>query len=145
MSVLLAGGLLLATLSPSATPAERRSAAAETAIAQDPGSVRPQVDLAMALARRARETSDPTFYAKADEALGRALEKTPDDYEALRARVWIRLGQHRFAEARDEAQRLQRSGCRSARPTTCSSTASWATRTWSSATTRPPRRRSSGC
>jgi tetratricopeptide (TPR) repeat protein len=108
MSVLLAGGLLLATLSPNATPAERRIAAAETAIARNPGSVRPQVDLAMALARRARETSDPAFYAKADEALGRVLAKTPDDYEALRARVWIRLGQHRFAEARDEAQRLQK-------------------------------------
>jgi tetratricopeptide (TPR) repeat protein len=108
MSVLLAGGLLLATLAPNATPAERRIAAAETAIARDPGAVGPQVDLAMALARRARETSDPAFYAKADEALGRALERKPDDYEALRARVWIRLGQHRFAEARDEAQRLQK-------------------------------------
>jgi hypothetical protein len=80
MSVLLAGGLLLATLSPNATPAERRIAAAETAIAREPGSVRPQVDLAMGLARRARETSDPAFYAKADETLGRALEQTPDDY-----------------------------------------------------------------
>lgn len=109
MSVLLAGGLLLAaTLSPNATPAERRIAAAETAIARDPGSVRPHVDLAMALARRARETSDPGFYEKAEQALGRALAQTPDDYEALRARVWIRLGQHRFAEARDEAQALQK-------------------------------------
>lgn len=109
MSVILAGGLLLAaTLSPNATPAERRVAAAETAIARNPGAVRPQVDLAMALARRARETADPAFYEKADEALGRALEKAPDDYEALRTRVWIRLGQHRFAEARDEAQRLQK-------------------------------------
>ena len=63
MSVILAGGLLLAaTLSPNATPAERRVAAAETAIARDPGAVRPHVDLAMALARRARETSDPAFY-----------------------------------------------------------------------------------
>jgi tetratricopeptide (TPR) repeat protein len=108
MSVILAGGLLLATLSPNATPAERRVAAAETAIARNPGAVRAHVDLAMALARRARETSDPAFYTQAEEALGRALEKAPDDYEALRARVWIRLGQHRFADARDEAQRLQK-------------------------------------
>lgn len=108
MSVLLAGGLLLAaTLSPNATPAERRVAAAEIAIERDPAAVRPRVDLAMALARRARETSDPAFYEKAEQALGTALEKAPDDYEALRVRVWIRLGQHRFAEARDEARRLQ--------------------------------------
>jgi tetratricopeptide (TPR) repeat protein len=109
MSVILAGGLLLAaTLSPNATPAERRVAAAETAIARDPGAVRPHVDLAMALSRRARETSDPAFYEKAEEALGPVLTKTPDDYEALRVRVWIRLGQHRFAEARDDAQLLQK-------------------------------------
>ena len=108
MSVILASGLLLATLSPNATPAERRVAAAETAIQRNPGAVRAHVDLAMALARRARETSDPAFYARAEEALGPVLAKTPDDYEALRARVWIRLGQHRFAEARDEAQRLQK-------------------------------------
>lgn len=109
MSVILAGGLLLAAaLSPNATPAERRIAAAEAAIARDPGSLRPHVDLATALARRARETSDPTFYEKAEQALSPVLAKTPDDYEALRTRVWIRLGQHRFAEARDEAQRLQK-------------------------------------
>lgn len=109
MSVILAGGLLLAAaLSPNATPAERRIAAAETAITRDPDAVRPQVDLAMAFARRARETADPEFYEKADQALGRALAKSPDDYEALRARIWIRLGQHRFAEARDEAQALQK-------------------------------------
>jgi tetratricopeptide (TPR) repeat protein len=109
MSVILAGGLLLAaTLTPNATPAERRIAVAEAAIARDPGSVRPRVDLAMALAGRARETADPSFYEKAEEALGPVLAQTPDDYEALRARVWIRLGQHRFAEARDEAQRLQK-------------------------------------
>jgi tetratricopeptide (TPR) repeat protein len=109
MSVILAGGLLLAaTLSPHATPAERRIAIAEAAVARDPGSVRPRVDLAMALAGRARETADPSFYEQAEEALGPALAKTPDDYEAQRARVWIRLGQHRFAEARDEAQRLQK-------------------------------------
>jgi tetratricopeptide (TPR) repeat protein len=109
MSILLAGGLLLAaTLSPNATPAERRIAAAETAIARDPAALRPQVELAMALARRARETSDPAFYAKGEETLRGVLAKAPDDYDALRARVWILLGQHRFAEARDEAQRLQK-------------------------------------
>ena len=95
----------------------------------------------MALARRARETSDPAFYAKAEEALGRALAKTPDDYEALRARVWILLGQHHFAEARDEAQRPAEARARRHRWSTASS----ATRTWSSATTPRPRRRCSGC
>ena len=42
-------------------------------------------DLALAFARRARETSDPAYYRQADEALDRALELAPGDFEAARS------------------------------------------------------------
>ncbi len=41
----------------------------------------------MALARRARETSDVSFYAQADEALEQSLRVKPDNFEALKAQT----------------------------------------------------------
>lgn len=105
-SALFASFLLMSLATP--TPAQRRIDAAKIAAARDPQAVAPRVDLAMALARRARETSDPSFYARAGETLAHALAAAPSDYQALRARVWVKLGEHRFAEARDEAKALNR-------------------------------------
>jgi tetratricopeptide (TPR) repeat protein len=88
------------------SPAEQKIAAAEIAIQKNPTKAEAYSDLAMALARRARETSDATYYAKADEALRKALELAPNDFAAQRVHVWILLGQHEFARARQEAQLL---------------------------------------
>lgn len=108
MSSALFASVILMSLAAPATPAQRRIAAAETAAARDPQAVAPRVELAMALARRARETSDPAFYARALETLGQAEKMSPGDYQVGRTRVWTYLGQHRFAEAREEAKALQR-------------------------------------
>jgi tetratricopeptide (TPR) repeat protein len=62
----------------------------------------------MALARRARETSDVSFYAKADDALNKSLALKSDNYEALKARAWLLLGRHEFSKALDLAQKLQK-------------------------------------
>jgi tetratricopeptide (TPR) repeat protein len=62
----------------------------------------------MALARRGRETADPAFYTEAQAAVENALTLAPDDFEARKARVWVRLGQHDFARARKEARELNR-------------------------------------
>jgi len=98
----------LMSLAAPTTPAGRRIAAAEAAAARDPKAIAPRVDLAMALARRARETSDPAFYARALETLDQAERLSPGDYQVGRTRVWVALGQHRFADARDEALSLNR-------------------------------------
>lgn len=90
----------------SATPAERRVAEARATLERSPSAVQAHVDLAMALARRARETSDPSFYAQGLESVGRALDLAPGNAEALKARAWILLGQHRFAEAGEAARAL---------------------------------------
>ena len=89
-----------------ATPAERRIAQAEAAIERAPENARFQTDLALAYARRARETADMDYYAKAHEALDRALAMSPDDFGALKVRVWTLLGQHEFEKGLDLAKQL---------------------------------------
>lgn len=108
MSSALFASFLLMSLAAPTTPAQRRIAAAETAVARDPKAVGPRVELAMGLARRARETADPAFYDRALETLGEAETMSPGDYQVARTRAWTLLGQHRFAEARDEAMALNR-------------------------------------
>src|SRR5262245_21881020 len=90
------------------TPAEQKIAAARATIEQSPAAPRGSSDLALALARRARETSDPAYYEQADEALDRALALAPGDFEAAKVRAWVRLGQHRFADALTLAQELNK-------------------------------------
>ena len=103
---------LAATAAPAetsvASPAQVKIEQARIAIAKDPGRCQGHTDLALALARRARETSDPAFYAQAEAALEKCLAVSPDDREALKLRAWVRLGQHRFAEARDLATALNK-------------------------------------
>jgi tetratricopeptide (TPR) repeat protein len=106
LSALLAAPLVSAHREP--TPAEERIALAEKAIAARPGAVQGYGDLAFALASRARETADPVFYEKAQGAIDKALALAPDDFQALSARAWVLLGQHRFEKGRALAQQLNR-------------------------------------
>jgi predicted Zn-dependent protease len=107
-------GLAVTTVRPAraevavASPAQRKIEQAQSLIARDPGRCQGHNDLALALARRARETSDPALYAQAEQALEKCLAVSPDDLEALKARAWVFLGQHRFAEARDLAIALNK-------------------------------------
>jgi tetratricopeptide (TPR) repeat protein len=64
--------------------------------------------LAMAYARRAREISDAQFYTKAEAALKKSFELSPDNYEGLKVQTWLLLGRHEFGKAREVAVRLNR-------------------------------------
>lgn len=88
------------------TPAERAIAIARAALAESPESVDAHNALALALARRARETADPTWYDRSDTILRAALEHAPGNFEAQKLRVWNQLGRHEFAAARTAAQAL---------------------------------------
>jgi tetratricopeptide (TPR) repeat protein len=90
------------------SPAQRQIEQARSAVAKEPGRCRAHTDLALALTRRARETSDPAFYVQAEQAIETCLAVAPDDFEALKVRAWVYLGQHRFAEARDLAVALNK-------------------------------------
>ena len=62
--------------------------------------------LALALSRRARETSDVTFYTQGEDALQKSFALSPDNFDSQRIRVWLLLGKHEFAAALEAATKL---------------------------------------
>ena len=90
------------------TPAEHRIAAAERAVQARPTSPDARNELALAFARRARETADPQFYARAEQAIETSLKLALDNFEALKMRAWVLLGKHEFAAALDLARALNK-------------------------------------
>ncbi len=95
-------GEMIAPLS----PAEQKIQAARNAVDKHPDKPQLYSDLALALAMRARETSDPSFYGQAEEALKKCFEFAPSNLEGRKAQVWILLGKHEFARARELAREL---------------------------------------
>jgi Flp pilus assembly protein TadD len=88
------------------SPAEQRMAWAAKQIAAHPDDPQPHVDLGWALARRARETGDPAYYARGQEEATRALALAPGNYEARKLEVWLLLGRHEFGPALAAAKAL---------------------------------------
>jgi tetratricopeptide (TPR) repeat protein len=100
--------LLFAASAFAATPAETAIAKAREEIAKKPDYYGGYNTLAMSYARRARETSDVAFYAKAEETLKKSFALAPDNYEGRKVETWLRLGRHEFAAARELAEKLNR-------------------------------------
>jgi tetratricopeptide (TPR) repeat protein len=106
--IMMIAGLAAAQGSPATTanlsPAERSMAAARQAIEKKPGSYSGYNQLAIALSRRARETSDVTFYAQAEDALKKSFELAPENLEGQKIHVWLLLGRHEFPAALEAAK-----------------------------------------
>jgi tetratricopeptide (TPR) repeat protein len=66
------------------------------------------VDEAFSLARQARDTANGSFYTRAEEIIAPLLRDKPDDFDALKVRTWVLLGQHRFREALELARALNK-------------------------------------
>src|SRR5215468_7170616 len=90
------------------SPAERSVAQAEKLIANNSKDFEAFNALALALSRRARETSDVKFYAQAEEALQRSFEISPGNFDAERTHIWLLLGKHEFAAALEAAKQLNK-------------------------------------
>ena len=88
------------------SPAERSMAQAQKLIDKNPKDFEAYNALALALSRRARETSDVAFYAKAEEALRKSFAISPANFDGERIHVWLLLGKHEFAAALDAARKL---------------------------------------
>lgn len=88
------------------SPAEISIRKAEEQIAKQPNHIPYYSSLAMAYARRARETSDVIWYTKAEETLQRAFKIEPDNFDAMKVRTWLLLGRHEFAKALEAATAL---------------------------------------
>jgi tetratricopeptide (TPR) repeat protein len=90
------------------SPAERSMAQASRLIEKNPKNFEAYNALALALSRRARETSDVTFYAQAEETLKKSFEISPGNFDGEKIHVWLLLGKHEFAAAREEARKLNK-------------------------------------
>lgn len=101
--------LFLSLAAPSfcATPAERAIERAQRMAEKNPGRPEPHNALAIALARRARETSDTVYYQGAEKALRESFRLAPDNLEGRKTEVWVLLGNHEFGRALEGAKTLQ--------------------------------------
>src|SRR5882672_3598129 len=97
---------LMAQFAP--TPAEIAIAAAQKTIDKKPNQFSGYNALAIALSRRARETSDVNFYTQAEEALKKSQQLAPDNFESAKLHVWLLLGRHEFTAALDAAKALNK-------------------------------------
>jgi predicted Zn-dependent protease len=90
------------------SPAEQKIASARRAIELRPQFAQGYVELASALIARARETSRPTYFDEAGEALKQALRIDPSNYPAQKLDVAVLLGKHEFAGALEKATALNK-------------------------------------
>jgi tetratricopeptide (TPR) repeat protein len=97
---------LLTAAAFAATPAEVAIQKAQAEIAKKPEHYPYYNGLAMAYARRARETSDASYYAKAEQTLKKSFAISPDNFEGLKTEAWLQLGRHEFAKALETAKKL---------------------------------------
>jgi tetratricopeptide (TPR) repeat protein len=96
------------TANPVLSPAERSIAEARKSIEKKPTQYAGYNQVAIALSRRARETSDVNFYAQAEDALKKSFELAPQNTDGEKIRIWLLLGRHEFAAARDAATALNK-------------------------------------
>ncbi|HEY6972077.1 MAG TPA: tetratricopeptide repeat protein [Candidatus Angelobacter sp.] len=92
----------------SPSPAEQNIAKARKLIDQNPKNFEAYNALALALSRRARETSDVAYYAQAEEALQKSFSISPENFDGARVHAWLLLGKHEFAAALEEATKLNK-------------------------------------
>ena len=71
----------------------------QATLRMNPDDVTSLDSLGLAYQQRARETGDPTYYAKSDEALHRALRLEPRDLIATSGLGSLALSRHRFRRA----------------------------------------------
>jgi len=108
VSALAALAQTSATAEPKLSPAEQSMAVARKLIDKNPKNYEAYNALALALSRRARETSDVSFYAQAEAALQKSFEISPGNFDGERIHVWLLLGKHEFATALEEARKLNK-------------------------------------
>src|SRR5580765_4710694 len=71
------------------SPAEQSIAVAQLEIQKKPTHFSGYNHLAIALSRRARETSNVDYYAQAEDALKKSRELSPNNLEAEKIYVWL--------------------------------------------------------
>lgn len=102
-------GLLVSALAVGAgmpTPAEVQVKAAQVMLEEGKKPLAARLELASALIRRGRETGDGKWFDEALAALVPVLEKSPDQFEALKLKATILFSQRRYQESLELARSL---------------------------------------
>ena len=81
------------------SPAEKTAVQAQKLINKNPKDFEAYNALALALSRRARETSDVSYYTQAEATLQKSFAIAPDNFDGARTHVWLLLGKHEFSAA----------------------------------------------
>jgi len=84
---------------------DRQIGALQERLRQQPGDHVAATRLGLAYLQRARETSDPTYYGRAEGILNQALSAAPEDTDTLIGLGSLALARHQFTEALDYGQR----------------------------------------
>lgn len=90
------------------SPAAQGMVEAQKTIQEKPAQYAGYNLLAMALLRRARETSDPNYYGQAEDAVKKSLELSPNNFDTEKIRVSILLGEHEYPAALAAAKALNK-------------------------------------
>jgi tetratricopeptide (TPR) repeat protein len=78
---------------------DRQIGTLQDRLRQQPGDQRTQTQLGLAYLQRARETSDPSYYTRADGILNEALAQAPTDTDTLLGLGTLALARHQFQDA----------------------------------------------
>jgi tetratricopeptide (TPR) repeat protein len=108
LALVLAPVICAQARSATTTPAQQKITWAEAAIKARPDHSQPYNDLAVACVYRVRETGDTSYYDRAEAAVDKSLELTPDNLEGEKAKLMIMLGRGEIAEALEFARRLNK-------------------------------------
>jgi tetratricopeptide (TPR) repeat protein len=90
------------------SPAQRSIAEAQRSITEKPAQYNGYNLLATALLRRARETSDPGYFAQAEDAVQKSLKLSPNNFDTKQIQVSILLGEQQFPAALEAAKALNK-------------------------------------
>ena len=74
---------------------------------KNPDDQRAYVLLGAVYLQKVRETGDPTYYGKTEEALRRALDLQPDDFAVMTQMGALALARHQFREALDWGEKAR--------------------------------------
>lgn len=81
------------------SPTDRSIASRQERLRRAPDDLRAQAALGFGYLQKYRETSDPTYFSRADGILSQAYAQTPDDVQVLIGLAALAQGRHDFAEA----------------------------------------------
>ncbi|HET6317045.1 MAG TPA: tetratricopeptide repeat protein [Chloroflexota bacterium] len=84
---------------------DRQIGVLQERLRQEPDDQSAATRLGLAYLQRARETSDPSYYGRAEGILKQAFDKSPEDTDTLIGLGSLALARHQFSDARDWGHR----------------------------------------